>query len=127
MGLLVLMGCSEEIDSSARYVAKEHTVLSYLEKHADTYSTYLDILNQVPVSSVSSTTLAQLLSARGHYTVFAPTNQAIQDYLDTLVVKDIIDAPNWDGFRDSTSLDSIRKVIAYNSVIDGGDATTYFS
>ena len=127
MTFFILMGCKEVIDSSARYVAKGDTVLSYLEKHSDTYSTYLDILHLVPVSSISSTSLAQLLSARGHYTVFAPTNQAIQDYLDTLAAKNIIDAPSWDGFHDSTMLDSIRKVIAYNSVIDGGDATTYFT
>ena len=127
MSFLILMGCKEEVDSSSRYVSKDDTVMSYLEKHADVYSAYIDILHKVPVSRVSATTLAQLLTARGHYTVFAPTNDAIQNYLDSLVADNIIDAPRWDAFRDSTSLDSIRKVIAYNSVIDGGDAETYFT
>ena len=66
----------------------------------------------------------QLLSARGNYTVFAPTNQAIQDYLDTLVVQEVIDYPSWEAFKDSISLDSIRKVIVLNSIIDGGDNVT---
>ncbi len=127
MLLAILIGCKEDIDSSSRYVFKEGTIMTYLEKHADVYSEYLDILYKVPVSKVSATTLGQLLSARGHYTVFAPTNDAIAAYLDTLAATDIIDAPSWEGFRDSTSLDSVLKVIAYNSIIDGGDATTYFT
>ncbi len=127
MSLFILIGCKEEIDSSARYVFKDGTIMTYLEKHADVYSEYLDILYKVPVSKISATTLGQLLAARGHYTVFAPTNDAIQAYLDTLVATDVIDEPNWDGFRDSASLDSVLKVIAYNSIIDGGDATIYFS
>ncbi|MBR3547527.1 MAG: hypothetical protein IKN86_08190 [Bacteroidaceae bacterium] len=127
MTLLILIGCKEEVDTSARYVFKEESVTSYLKKHADVYSTYTDILFKVPVSQISATTLGQLLSARGHYTVFAPTNDAIQLYLDTLAASDIIDSPSWDGFRDSLTLDSIRKVIAYNSIIDGGDDMTYFT
>ena len=127
MTLLILIGCKEEVDTSARYVFKEESVTSYLKKHTDVYSTYTDILFKVPVSQISATTLGQLLSARGHYTVFAPTNDAIQLYLDTLAASDIIDSPSWNGFRDSLTLDSIRKVIAYNSIIDGGDDMTYFT
>ena len=127
MSLLFFIGCKEEVDTSARYVFKEQTVIGYLKKHADVYSTYTDILYKVPVSPISATTLGQLLSARGHYTVFAPTNDAIKAYLDTLVICDIIDKPSWDGFRDSLTLDSILKVIAYNSIIDGGDDMTYYT
>ena len=112
--------CKEDVDTSARYVFKYDTILSYLEKF-DQYSQYVDILGKVPGGPISSSTLRQLMSARGHYTVFAPTNDAIQTYLDTLYARDIIDAPSWDGFRDSSTLDSIRKVIAYNSIIDSGD------
>ena len=112
--------CKEEVDTSARYVFKYDTILSYLEKH-EQYSEYVKLLGQVPVGPVSSSTLYQLMSARGNYTVFAPTNEAIQTYLDTLAAKNVIDAPSWEGFRDSTTLDSIRKVIVYNSIIDGGD------
>lgn len=70
---------------------------------------------------MTSTTLDKLLLARGHYTVFAPTNQAIQDYLDTLAANDIIDKASWDGFRSEKDRDSIRQIIVFNSVIDTGD------
>ena len=122
-GVLVaaaMISCTEQVDTSARYVFEDETVYSYLSKHP-VYSEYVDLLGKVKVSPISSSTLAQLLSARGHYTVFAPTNDAVQVYLDSLYAKQIIDAPSWDGFRDSVSLDSIREVIVYNSIIDGGD------
>ena len=115
-----LLSCTEEIDSSMRYVFKENTAASYLEKH-DQYSEYVKLLRIVPVSDLSETTVLQLLSARGNYTVFAPTNEALQDYLDTLVTQEVIPQARWEAFPDSTTLDSIRKVIVMNSIIDGGD------
>ena len=122
---LVMAGCSETIDTSARYVFKEEIISGYLQKH-EQYSEYCNLLKQVPISSVSNTTVYQLLSARGNYTVFAPTNDAIQLYLDSLVRKGLIAEPSWDAFEDSIKLDSIRKVIVYNSIIDGGDDNGYF-
>lgn len=116
------VSCTEDVDTSARYVFKEKTAMDYLEKYSDVYSEYLHLLEITHVSIVSETTVAQLLKARGHYTVFAPTNEAIYAYLDTLVKEELISAPSWDAFTDSTKLDSIRKVIVYNSIIDSGDA-----
>ena len=95
---MLLSACTEQIDTSVRYVFTTNTVISYLEKHEE-YSDYLRLLGKTPVSSVSKTTLQQLLTARGNYTVFAPTNEAIQLYLDTLVKQDIIDEASWNGFR----------------------------
>lgn len=122
LGLIV--ACSEEIDMSNRYTFTEETMLSYLQKQPQ-YSQYVDLLNVVPVSSSSKSTMAQLLSARGHYTCFAPNNEAIQLYLDSLQRKGIIPQASWDAFPSARVLDSIRKVIVYNSLIDGGDYVTY--
>ena len=119
--LCLLGGCSEQIDTSVRYVFKDQTAMGYLEKHADVYGTYLSLLREVPVSSRSATTLSQLLSARGHYTVFAPTNDAVLHYLESLVREGVISAPSWDAFTDSARLDSIKRVVVYNSIIDSGD------
>ena len=125
---LLLFSCKENIDTSARYVFSEYTVVSYLKKYSDTYSQYLDVLYRVPVSKLSKTTVGQLLSARGNYTVFAPTNEAIDAYLQQLADSGLIERPEWDAFTDSTMLDSIRRVIVMNSVIDGGDLSTpYFT
>ncbi|MBR4644137.1 MAG: fasciclin domain-containing protein [Bacteroidaceae bacterium] len=118
--LLCLVSCTESIDVSSRYVFKEHTVISYLESHPD-YSQYVDLLKQVQVSQRSQTTVYQLLTARGNYTVFAPTNAAIEQYLQKLADEDVIPAPSWESITDSIRLDSIRKVVVHNSVIDGGD------
>ena len=82
--------CKEDVDTSARYVFKYDTILSYLQKH-EQYSQYVELLGQVPVGPVSTSTLYQLLAARGNYTVFAPTNEAIQNYLDTLAARNVID------------------------------------
>lgn len=122
--LLLICSCTEDIDTSTRYVFKEHTVLSYLQNHEE-YSEYVSLLQQVPISMRSKSTVFQLLSARGHFTCFAPTNSAIDAYLHDLAGQGLITSPSWDGFKKDALLDSIRKVIVYNSIIDGGDAETY--
>lgn len=121
---LVIVSCKEEVDTSSRYVFKDETIISYLEKHGQ-YSEYLELLGKVNVSRRSKTTVRQLLTARGNYTVFAPTNDAIAKYLEHLVEDEVIPTPEWDAFTDKHIRDSIEQLIVYNSVIDGGDATQY--
>ena len=123
-GLLAIIACKETVDTSARYVFNTNTVLSYLEKHEE-YSEYVDLMNKVKVSEMSESSVAQLMSARGHYTVFAPTNEAIHNYLLELVDEELIATPSWEAFTDSAKLDSIRRIIICNSIIDGGDEVFY--
>ncbi len=118
---LILTACTEEIDTSARYVFTDNTVASYLEKHSEYYSEYVALTKKVPMSQISKTTVYQLLTARGNYTCFAITNDAIQAYLDSLVSQGLITEPSWDSFQDSVKRDSIRAVIVKNSIIDGGN------
>ncbi len=118
---LAFVGCTENIDESARYVFKYDCAMQYLEKHPEDYSSYLELLHIIKPSEKTETTFAQLLSARGHYTVFAPTNQSIEAFLQDLVEQGIIESPSWDAFTDSTKLDSIRSLIVKNSIIDCGD------
>ena len=122
--LVLLFSCKEEIDTSARYVFKEETILSYLQKHED-YSEYVRLLMQVPISFRSKSTVYQLLSARGHYTCFAPTNAAIDSYLQEQVEAGFADKPDWDSFKSDRLRDSIIRVVVYNSIIDGGDEKFY--
>ena len=121
-----MTGCTEQVDTSARYVFEDETIRSYLEKH-EQYSEYVKLLDVVPMSLQSQSTLGQLLAARGHYTCFAPTNDAIADYLQSLVEDGIIEAPSWDAFPSQEKLDSVRRVVVHSSIIDGGDFTTYNS
>ena len=115
-----MVSCTEDVDTSSRYVFKEETIASYLEKH-EQYSEYLRLLSDALVSDISETSVRQLLSARGHYTIFAPTNAAIQEYLDSLVKEDVIPEASWDAFPTKHKRDSIARVIVFNSIIDSGD------
>ena len=118
--VFIFCSCTEEIDTSARYVFTEYTVASYLEAHSD-YSQYVELIKQVPVSGRSKSSVYQLLTARGNYTCFALTNEAINKYLEGLVEEGLISEPSWDAFTDEHKLDSVRKVVVLNTVIDGGD------
>lgn len=118
--VLCVWGCKEKVDTSARYVFKEQTAMGYLRSH-EPYSEYCKLLEQVNISRMSDSKVAQLLDARGNFTVFAPTNEAIEAYLNSLVADGVIDYPSWDAFTSEHKLDSIRKVVVYNSVINGGD------
>ena len=119
--LLMVCACSEQIDTSSRYVFQYHTIASYLESHP-VYSEYVDLLKKVKINPYKETsTVYQLLTARGNYTVFAITNDAIDTYLQDLVEEGLITEPTWESFTDSVKLDSIRGVIVRNSVIDGFD------
>jgi uncharacterized surface protein with fasciclin (FAS1) repeats len=99
--------------------------MSYLEKHP-AYSSYVDVLRKVNISKRSDSKVSQLLSARGVYTVFAPNNEAIQKYLEDLVEEELIPEASWDAFPSEHKADSIRKVIVFNSIIDGGDELDAF-
>ena len=118
--LAFLVGCSENVDTDSRYVFNKKTVMEYLSSHEE-YSKYCELLKILPLSDRTATTFDKLLAARGHYTVFAPKNEAIQAFLDTLAANDVIDNASWDGFRSEKDRDSIRRIIVFNSVIDTGD------
>jgi len=120
LNCFALLSCKDDIDTSDRYVFDKETVASYLSKHQD-YSEYVKIIQGTKISKHTESTIYQLLSARGNYTCFAPSNEAIANYLDTLVVRGVISEPSWDAFTDPQKKDSIYQVIAYNSIIDTGD------
>ena len=118
--ILLLTACKEDVDTSARYVFQDYTVADYLQRHSQ-YSEFYRLTGDVRVSEVSQTTIRQLLSARGHYTVFAPTNEAIDAYLQRLCEEHVISNPDWGGFPDSTRRDSVQKLLVMSSIIDSGD------
>ena len=106
----LFIACTEEVDTTSRYVFKENTILDYLKKHPDTYSQYVQLLYQVSMSPISQTSVAQILSARGNFTCFAPTNDAVQTYLDSLY--------NTQGFDITLTPDSTAEFIVNNCLID---------
>ncbi|MBQ7570692.1 MAG: fasciclin domain-containing protein [Bacteroidaceae bacterium] len=129
LGLMFVLaaGCTEQVDTSARYVFQHDIALTYLQKH-EQYSQYVELLKQTPISRYSESRVGQLLGARGHYTVFAPTNEAIDSYLEELFLKDaeLMSAPRWDAFCSDAKRDSVRRVLVMNSIIDSGDMDDCF-
>ncbi len=111
--------CSDEVDSSDMYTFTGQTITTYLQDNADTYSNYAYILKRVKLSPKSASTISDLLSARGNYTCFAPSNEAIQSYLDS-----IFHTTNYDITQIP---DSIAEYIARNSIIDTGDEEAYLT
>jgi hypothetical protein len=61
--VFIICSCTEDIDTSARYVFKENTVASYLEKHPE-YSQYLELSKHVPVSGRRTCVVSMTFTGR---------------------------------------------------------------
>lgn len=77
--VLCLMGsltaCVDNDDVVVNYYASTKvTAAGYLEENIDVFSDFIDILKRTPYYS--------LLSTYGEFTLFAPTNAAIGNYVD---------------------------------------------
>lgn len=130
LGLVVFSGCREEINKDDLYTFTGETVESFLEKNDSLYSRYVDLLGIVKQSSRTQSTVSKLLSAYGNYTCFAPTNEAIGEFLDSAYVQGKFASNDFAVFLDSVRAggqagDSLAKVIVYNSIIDCGNTTAY--
>lgn len=126
MGVLAFSSCKETIDTSARYVFTNYTIASYLEEH-EQFSEYVRLLKEQRVSEVSETSVFQLMTAYGHYTCFAPTNEAIQEFLDSMVIKGNLPEASWDAFPSERARDSVRTLLVMNSILDGTESERSFA
>lgn len=119
---LGITSCKEDIDDSNLYTFTGQMITDYLQADSTQFSDYLQLLGQVKPSKKSASTMRQLLSARGNYTCFAPTNDAIRFYLDSLYQI---------GELESTVLsqvpDSVAEPIVFNSIIDCQNSIAYAS
>ena len=109
----LLGACTDDVDKSDMYTFRGQTVLDILSTDPD-YSNYKALLERVKFSSnviaadnekVGSSTAAQLLATRGNYTVFAPTNEALQSYIDSHDDKAYLSVDFPAGVLDRTNLD----------------------
>lgn len=86
LSLTLLTGCSDDPDSDNYYIFKGEMMSQYLNNHAE-FSEFRDIVQRAG--------MMDLLSAYGHYTCFAPTNDAINTYLKSIgksSIDDLTDA-----------------------------------
>ena len=114
--------CKENIDDSDLYTFTGEMLIDHLVNHPDTFSSYVEILGKVHPSKRSKSTMKELLSARGNYTCFAPTNEAIAHHLDSLFKLGEIPSN-----QVSEITDSLAEAIVFNSIIENGDNLAYSS
>lgn len=106
------VSCSDDIDDSNLYSFTGDVVTSYLDKNEE-FSEYVQLLKRTKLSTKATTTLYDLLSTRGNYTCFAPTNDAVHAYVDSIMGEQ--------NYPLDQLNDSIAELIAKNSVIDTDD------
>ncbi len=74
--LTIVTSCVPDPDDSNLYTFKGQTIEDYLESNSDKFSDFTNILKRVQ--------LDQILGSYGQYTCFAPTNDAMKVYIDSL-------------------------------------------
>ena len=75
-GMMGLASCSEDIDESNLDTFTGETIEDYLANRPDQFSSFNYILQRAG--------LDKLMSGYGTYTCFAPTNEAVTEYIDSL-------------------------------------------
>ncbi len=114
--IFTFSACSDDVDSSNLYTFKGDMITGYLQK-SDSFQLYSYVLRKVKLSSKSSSTFSDLLSARGNYTVFAPTDQAMHHLLDSIY--------NQKDFPVEQIEDSVAERIVRCSILDSKDGDAY--
>ena len=71
-----LVSCTEDIDESNLYTFTGETIEDYLSNRSDRFSSFNYILSRIGYDKI--------LSAYGTYTCFAPDNDAVKAYVDSL-------------------------------------------
>lgn len=109
--------CKEDISDEAYAVADGVTMTQYIQDDAD-LSDIRQIFERVKLGSTSNaSTLSSVLSARGNYTVFAPNNEAMRHYVDSVTN------------HESTDFNALSEEqlehIALNCIIDNGSESAY--
>ena len=76
LNILIFNSCKEDIDESNLYTFTGETIEDYLENRAEQYSSFNYILKRIGYDKI--------LAGYGTYTCFAPNNEAVQRYVDSL-------------------------------------------
>lgn len=74
--VISVASCTENIDESNLYTFKGELISTYLEHRPDSFSNFSYIVKRAGMEPI--------LSAYGRYTCFAPLNDAVQHYVDSL-------------------------------------------
>ena len=105
LNILIFNSCKEDIDESNLYTFTGETIEDYLENRSEQYSNFNYILKRIGYDKI--------LAAYGTYTCFAPDNEAVMSYVDSLyndmTNKDLphngMTGPGLEGLTDSLCQD----------------------
>lgn len=116
--LLTTQSCSENLDEGDFAIAKEQTISDYLADNAE-YSKILSLFERVSLGhKEGASSLRAVLSARGNYTLFAPTNDALDKYIANVL---------GEGKSVENLDDEQAELVAYSCIIDNGSEQAYES
>ena len=76
-------GCEDKMDESNMYTFVGKTITQYIQFDSN-YTIFATVLEKSKISKKSESPLSMLLSARGNYTCFLPSNDAMRIYLDSI-------------------------------------------
>lgn len=116
-GLLGLTSCKEDIDESNLYTFTGETIEDYLANRPDKFSSFNYILQRAG--------LDKLMAGYGTYTCFAPDNEAVAAYIDSLYNDDTnkdlphngMTANSLEGLNDSLCNDIAKFHLAATEVM----------
>ena len=77
------VGCEDEVSQENRFTFKGELIATYLENNPDKFSNFITILDKAKIGKKSSGSILKTLSTYGSYTCFAPTNEAVETYLQS--------------------------------------------
>ena len=117
VAMTALVGCSENIDESNLYTFTGETIEDFLTNRGDQYSSFNYILSRIGYDKI--------LSAYGTYTCFAPNNEAVAQYVDSLyndmsneeLPHNGMTAPGLEGLTDSLCTDIVLFHLLYSEVM----------
>ena len=127
--------CTDEPDEESRFTFTGELIADHLKNNPDKYSNFCKILEQAKIGKKAGSMLTTL-STYGSYTCFAPTNEAVERYIqakyneykasvdsnkvdpDFVIVNTGITSPRLEDLSDS-----MAAVIAKNHIIEQGFTT----
>ncbi len=110
--IAAMWSCSDKVDSSNLFVFEGETVAGYLD-NTEGYSLFSRLTKRVKTGRKTDSRVSSLLAARGNYTVFAPSDKAVQQFIDSVYEKQNCDL-------DSITYE-IAEYIVRNAIIDNQD------
>ena len=127
----LLFSCqNDDIPSDSYYTFTGYTCESYLADKPEfsIFNEFLDYSSLTPSSGGTSSSIADLLSSYGYYTVFAPDNEAMTAYLHKLGDENCNSRRDLYNYFTEAQVDSITDVVAQMHVVSSSqNLRTYTS